>query len=72
MAVAVHAMDAGAIALVLEAVQLLHVTPLGRNQTALAGKALRLIEDLAFFAFSAHFAVKIVIPVRRKDRLRLV
>ena len=47
VAVAMDAVDAGLIALVLEAAQLLHVAPVGRNQTALAGKALRLIQDAA-------------------------
>ena len=47
MTVAVRAVDTRAVALVLETAQLLHIAAVGRNQTALAGKALRLIQDAA-------------------------
>ena len=52
MAVAMHAVDAGLIALVLETAQLLHVAPVGRNETAPAGKFLHLIQDLALLAIA--------------------
>ena len=52
MPVAVDAVDARPVALVLEAVELLHVASAGRNETALAGKALRLIQDAALLGIA--------------------
>ncbi len=46
MPMAVHPMDARALALMLEPTQLLDVLFVGRNETAAAGESLRFVEQL--------------------------
>jgi len=52
MSMTVGFVNAGLAALLFVTLELLHISPVRRNQTAVAGKAFRLVEELALFTIT--------------------